>query len=156
VFKPAVSINELMVRWIDNAAHVLWDGEKVDFAPKNEADWIELEDHATQLAAAGGIARARTSSARVSKCAATPPRSDYAPSEDRLRFQTTSFQIATRKLGRRCGQLSAGTAKLVRNKETGQPGLQTTSRSRISCSWAYCVEQEAATSDKPGRSRSRS
>jgi len=55
VFKPAVSINELMVRWIDNAAHVLWDVEKKDFAPKNEADWTELEDHATQLAAAGSL-----------------------------------------------------------------------------------------------------
>jgi hypothetical protein len=55
VFKPAVSINELMVRWVDNAAHVLWDVEKKEFAPKNEADWIELEDHATQLAAAGSL-----------------------------------------------------------------------------------------------------
>jgi len=55
VFKPAVSVNELMVRWVDNAAHVLWDVEKKGFAPKNEADWLELEDHATQLAAAGSL-----------------------------------------------------------------------------------------------------
>ena len=54
-FTPAVSINALMVTWIDNAAHVLWDVEKAGFAPKNEADWIELEDHATQLAAAGTL-----------------------------------------------------------------------------------------------------
>jgi hypothetical protein len=54
-FKPAVSINELMVRWVDNAAHVLWDVEKKGFAPKNDADWIELEDHAAQLAAAGSL-----------------------------------------------------------------------------------------------------
>jgi hypothetical protein len=54
-FKPVVSINELMVTWIDNAAHVLWDVEKEGFAPKDEADWIELEDHATQLAAAGSL-----------------------------------------------------------------------------------------------------
>jgi len=55
VFKPAVSINELMVRWTDNAAHVLWDVEKKGLAPKNEPDWLELEDHATQLAAAGSL-----------------------------------------------------------------------------------------------------
>jgi Cytochrome C' len=54
-FTPAVSINALMVTWIDNASHVLWDVEKKEFAPKNEADWIELEDHATQLAAAGSL-----------------------------------------------------------------------------------------------------
>jgi hypothetical protein len=54
-FTPAVSINALMVTWIDNAGHVLWDVEKKEFAPKNEADWIELEDHATQLAAAGSL-----------------------------------------------------------------------------------------------------
>ena len=54
-FTPVVSINALMVTWIDNAGHVLWDVEKQGFAPKNEADWIELEDHATQLAAAGSL-----------------------------------------------------------------------------------------------------
>lgn len=54
-FTPVVSINELMVTWIDNAGHVLWDVEQKGFAPKNEADWIELEDHATQLAAAGSL-----------------------------------------------------------------------------------------------------
>jgi hypothetical protein len=37
-FTPAVSINALMVTWIDNAGHVLWDAEKKEFAPKNEAD----------------------------------------------------------------------------------------------------------------------
>jgi cytochrome c556 len=49
------SYNELMVAWIDNASHVLWDAEKPGFAPKNEADWVELEDHAIQLAAAGTL-----------------------------------------------------------------------------------------------------
>jgi hypothetical protein len=49
------SYNELMVAWIDNAGHVLWDVEKAGFAPKNEADWIEVEDHAVQLMAAGSV-----------------------------------------------------------------------------------------------------
>ena len=56
---PAVklntSYNELMVAWIDNASHVMWDVEKQGLAPKNDADWVELEDHAIQLAAAGTL-----------------------------------------------------------------------------------------------------
>src|SRR5215207_6264441 len=49
----STSYNELMVTWIDNASHVLWDVEKPGFEPKNDADWTELEDHAIQVAAAG-------------------------------------------------------------------------------------------------------
>jgi len=51
----STSYNELMVTWIDNASHVLWDVEKPGFAPKNDADWNELEDHAIQVAAAGTL-----------------------------------------------------------------------------------------------------
>lgn len=52
---PRTSINALMVTMIDNAGHVLWDAEKEVSAPKSDADWVELEDHATQLAAAGTL-----------------------------------------------------------------------------------------------------
>lgn len=54
---PALNTNynQLMVAWIDNASHVLWDAEKPGFAPKNDADWVELEDHAIQVAAAGTL-----------------------------------------------------------------------------------------------------
>lgn len=52
---PTTSINELMVAWVDNASHVLWDVEKPGFAPKNEADWVEVEDHALQLVAAATL-----------------------------------------------------------------------------------------------------
>ncbi len=54
-FAPRLSINTLMVTMIDNAGHVLWDVEKKGFEPKNEADWLEIEDHATQLAAASSL-----------------------------------------------------------------------------------------------------
>lgn len=54
-FTPVVSVNALMVSWVDNASHVLWDVEKTGGAPKDEADWVDLEDHATQLAAAGSL-----------------------------------------------------------------------------------------------------
>ena len=52
---PVTSVNDMMVSWVDNASHVLWDVEKPGFAPKNDADWIEIEDHATQLMAASTL-----------------------------------------------------------------------------------------------------
>ena len=52
---PVVSINALMVTWIDNSAHVLWSVEQTGRAPKNDADWLEIQEHATQLAAAGTL-----------------------------------------------------------------------------------------------------
>jgi len=52
---PVVSVNALMVTWIDNSAHVLWNAEREGRAPKNDADWLEIQEHATQLAAAGTL-----------------------------------------------------------------------------------------------------
>jgi hypothetical protein len=52
---PVVSVNALMVTWIDNSAHVLWNAERAGRAPKTDADWLELQEHATQLAAAGTL-----------------------------------------------------------------------------------------------------
>lgn len=54
-FTPVVSINALMVSWVDNSSHVLWDVEKEGGAPNDAADWTDIEDHATQLAAAGTL-----------------------------------------------------------------------------------------------------
>jgi hypothetical protein len=53
--KPTLSFNAMMVSWIDNAGHVLWDVEKEGFAPKDDADWLEVEDHGIQLAAAATL-----------------------------------------------------------------------------------------------------
>jgi hypothetical protein len=52
---PVVSVNALMVTWIDNSGHVLWNAEREGRAPKNDADWLEIQEHATQLAAAGTL-----------------------------------------------------------------------------------------------------
>jgi cytochrome c556 len=51
-----VSINAIMVDLVDHASHEIWDatGDPKD-APKNNADWAELEHHATQLASAGSL-----------------------------------------------------------------------------------------------------
>ena len=55
--KSPVSINAEMVRVVDHAAHRLWDAEKEGMAPKTDADWETLEEHATQIAAAGALIR---------------------------------------------------------------------------------------------------
>ena len=52
---PPVSINAEMVSFVDHAGHALWDVEREGKAPKTDADWALVEDHATQLAAAGSL-----------------------------------------------------------------------------------------------------
>ena len=52
-----VSINAVMVRIVDHAGHQLWDAEKPEMAPKTDADWENLVEHATQIAAAGVLIR---------------------------------------------------------------------------------------------------
>ena len=51
--KPEVSINAVMVGLVDHAAHNLWDVERPDKAPKTDAAWITVQEHAVQIAAAG-------------------------------------------------------------------------------------------------------
>src|ERR1700675_4381484 len=52
-----VSINAEMVRVVDHAAHELWNAEKEGMAPKADADWENIVEHATQVAAAGALVR---------------------------------------------------------------------------------------------------
>lgn len=52
-----VSINAEMVRVVDHAAHQLWNAEKEGMAPKMDADWENIVEHATQIAAAGALIR---------------------------------------------------------------------------------------------------
>jgi hypothetical protein len=46
-----------MVRVVDHAAHQLWNAEKEGMAPKTDADWQNIVEHATQIAAAGALIR---------------------------------------------------------------------------------------------------
>src|SRR5215831_16405532 len=52
-----VSINAEMVRIVDHAGHQLWNAEKPESAPKTDADWENIVEHATQIAAAGALIR---------------------------------------------------------------------------------------------------
>jgi hypothetical protein len=52
-----VSINASMVSIVDHAGHQLWNVEREGNKPKTQADWENLAEHATQLAAAGALVR---------------------------------------------------------------------------------------------------
>lgn len=52
---PPVSINAEMVALVDHAGHALWDVEQKGKAPKTDDDWAVVEEHATQMAAAGSL-----------------------------------------------------------------------------------------------------
>jgi hypothetical protein len=52
---PVVSVNALMVALVDHASHELWNVEKDGRAPKSDAEWREVEHHATQLAGSGTL-----------------------------------------------------------------------------------------------------
>jgi cytochrome c556 len=51
--KAEVSINEVMVALVDHAGHNLWDVEQEGKAPRTDADWQNVWEHAVQIAAAG-------------------------------------------------------------------------------------------------------
>jgi cytochrome c556 len=53
--RSPVSINAEMVTIVDHAGHQLWDVERPGNAPKTDAAWANLEEHATQIAAAGAL-----------------------------------------------------------------------------------------------------
>lgn len=52
-----VSINASMVAIVDHAGHQLWRVEQEGNAPKTDADWANVLEHATQLAAGGALVR---------------------------------------------------------------------------------------------------
>jgi cytochrome c556 len=51
--KPEVSINAVMVALVDHAGHQLWNVEIKGNEPKTDADWLNIQEHAVQIAAAG-------------------------------------------------------------------------------------------------------
>ena len=50
---PAVSVNALMVAFVDHAAHEIWNAPMKP--PQSDQGWTELEYHAIQLAASGTL-----------------------------------------------------------------------------------------------------
>jgi hypothetical protein len=54
-FRPAININDVMVGVVDHNSHILWDIALPKKAPKNDADWHQLEHASVTLAAAGSM-----------------------------------------------------------------------------------------------------
>jgi hypothetical protein len=67
-----VSINASMVSIVDHAGHQLWEAEREGNAPKTKADWENLAEHATQLAAAGALVRVAGTGVQDTTWVATP------------------------------------------------------------------------------------
>ena len=54
-FKPVINVNDVMVGVIDHNSHILWDVAAPKKAPKNDAEWHELQHAAVTLAASGDV-----------------------------------------------------------------------------------------------------
>jgi hypothetical protein len=55
VIKPAISINEMMVAFVDQAADAIWTAAASP--PKKACEWQQVEYHAIQLATSGTLLR---------------------------------------------------------------------------------------------------
>lgn len=53
--KPAISYNQLMVKFVDQAADPIWNAAVTP--PKTDAEWQDVEYHAIQLATTGTLLR---------------------------------------------------------------------------------------------------
>ena len=51
--EPAVSIKTVMTALTERASAVLWGAETDAGAPRSDADWLRIEDHAVQVALSG-------------------------------------------------------------------------------------------------------
>jgi cytochrome c556 len=61
-----------MVSIVDHAGHQLWSVEGAGNKPKTQADWENLAEHATQLAAAGALIRVAGTGVQDTTWVATP------------------------------------------------------------------------------------
>ena len=69
---PKASINAMMVAFVDHASHNLWNVEREGMAPKTDADWAVIEEHAVQLVAAGPAITAGGTGSKDTGWAASP------------------------------------------------------------------------------------
>jgi cytochrome c556 len=76
--KLDVSINEVMVALIDHAGHNLWNVEQEGKAPKTDADWQVVQEHAVQIAAAGPAITVGGAGSRDAEWVKTPSWLMYA------------------------------------------------------------------------------
>jgi hypothetical protein len=67
-----------MVALVDHAGHRLWDVETEGKAPKTDADWEIVQEHAVQIAAAGPAITAGGTGPRDAEWVKAPSWHTYA------------------------------------------------------------------------------
>lgn len=73
-----VSINAVMVALVDHAGHQLWNVEVEGKAPKTDAAWAVVEEHAIQIVAAGAAITVAGSGPNDAGWVGTPSWHTYA------------------------------------------------------------------------------
>jgi Cytochrome C' len=77
--KPAISFNQLMVKFVDQAADPIWNAAVTP--PKTDAEWEQIEFHAVQLATTGTLLRVGGTGSMDTEWASAP---DWAPFADKM------------------------------------------------------------------------
>ncbi len=77
--QPAISFNQLMVKFIDQAADPIWNAAVTP--PKSDAEWEQIEYHAIQLATTGTLLRVGGTGSMDMEWASAP---DWAPFADKM------------------------------------------------------------------------
>src|SRR4249919_2791611 len=77
--EPAISFNQLMVKFVDQAADPIWNAAVTP--PKTDAEWEQVEYHAIQLATTGTLLRVGGTGSMDKEWASAP---DWAPFADKM------------------------------------------------------------------------
>lgn len=108
--KPAISLNTLMVKFVDQAADPIWTAAVEP--PKTDADWEQVEYHATQLATTGTLMRVGGTGAMDMEWASDPA---WAPFTDKMTEAALRAAIAARE--KNVAEIQAAGDEIVLNCE---------------------------------------
>lgn len=108
--KPAISLNTLMVKFVDQAADPIWTAA-VD-PPKTDADWEQVEYHATQLATTGTLMRVGGTGVMDREWASDPA---WAPFTDKM--TDAALRAAAAARDKNVAEIQAAGDEIVLNCE---------------------------------------
>jgi hypothetical protein len=108
--KPAVSLNTLMVKFVDQAADPIWTAAVNP--PKTDAEWEQVEYHATQLATTGTLMRVGGTGMMDMEWATDPA---WAPFTDKM--TEAALRAATAARAKNVEEIQAAGDEIVLNCE---------------------------------------
>lgn len=108
--KPAISLNVLMVNFVDQAADPIWTAAVEP--PKSDADWEQVEYHAIQLATTGTLMRIGGTGPMDGAWAADPA---WVPFTEKM--TEAALRAATAARGRNIAAIQAAGDEIVLNCE---------------------------------------